>query len=161
MAATPPGSSDHLLQPLPVPSPPAWGQLCAYTTWQLPPVALSSQCVEEQRTLPEDVEPDEAELPVEGVPGGCSDASGPCGELSAGLAPLKALCFHHAAGHGSLVPRGAVRGPGTPEKACRLVGLLRNLHKHEGGIGQGWEKLVGEEIIWGHFMLVWAPRTGL
>lgn len=42
-----------------------------------------------------------------------------------------------------------MRGLGTPEKACRLVGLLRNLHTHEGGIGQGWEKLVGEEIIWG------------
>lgn len=96
----------------------------------------------EQRTPPEDVEQDETELPVEGVPGGCSDASGPCGELSARLTPRKALCFlNHAAGHGSLVPRGAsggaVRGPGTPEKACRLVGLLRNLHKHERGIEQG------------------------
>lgn len=29
VAATPPGSSGPLLQPLPVPSPPAWGQLCA------------------------------------------------------------------------------------------------------------------------------------
>lgn len=54
VAATLAGGPGPLLQPSPPRASPSLGTVLTGTTWELPPVALSSQRGEEQRTRPED-----------------------------------------------------------------------------------------------------------
>lgn len=49
--------------------------------------------MEEQRTPPEDVERDEAQLPVEGVPVAAQTPQGPAGSALLGLLPSKRSVF--------------------------------------------------------------------